>query len=588
MPKPPTKRESASRGSKRRAMSAQRPAEAVPGFEGGFVTTPTTTPNTRTARQASSAEALQGRITYTAGPSLTRYSTYPADGISPEIIKAALRNADLGYPRLQAELFEQVSERDAHLRGVAKARIYEVSGKPWRVQPLDETPIAQAVAKFCRAALDEIDGFDSDLDDLLWANGNGYAASEIVWGFRQLRFPLDGGRSASVHALTPSSLDWVHAKHFEFDAITDQPYLWLSGARVPLPANKFVFHVAADTGLIERRGYMRPCTMLHAMKAWAMRDWLLYEALFAIPQVTGSYPADREQYEAQRGVYQQIMRDWGKGVPAFIPDEIKFAITSTQAGGNSSGVHAAICGFVNQEMSKLIQGETLTTEVGSVGAYAATETHADVRFAFIRADARKLEQTLRMDLLRPIVAINAERLAFALGTDPEEIVRAVPRIHWRIDRETSPTQRKDILLSLANAGVPVSLDQVNDEFGVDPPREGARLLKGDPVQVSSGGAVVGSHDAAAGVADDSASGGGASGGGASGINLTATDVASVVTVNEARAAQGLAPWEDERGALTVTEYQAKNAETVATAAAAQSGQAEPDESEDASPFGDDD
>lgn len=596
MPKTPTPRGPASRGGRRTTLGANV-SPAAPGLPNPYGNLPPANTDTAATRAATSRDALYGRISYTAGPTLTRYSTYPADGISAEMIKTALRNADLGFPRVQAELFEQVRERDAHLRGVVKARIYEVSGKPFRIQPRDETDLAARVAKFCRAVVDEIDGFDSDIDDLLQANGDGYAASEIVYAIDRVRFPVDNS-TITVPAIVPRSLEWVHGKHFEFNAITDEPLLVLAGGRISLPPNKFVFHGAADTGFYERRGYMRPATMLHAMKAWAMRDWLLYEALFAVPQVTGTYPGDREEYEAQREVFQSIMRDWGKGVPAFIPDEIKFEIGAAQSGGNSSGVHAAICGFVNQEMSKLIQGETLTTEVGNVGAYAATETHADIRHAFVRSDANKLARTLHDQLLTSIVDLNVDALAAAFGAAPADVLRAVPRIQWRIDRETSPTQRVQNFIALANAGVPIGLDQVYDECGIDTPREGAPLLNGDPVTVAKGGAVVGSGDASDGATNPDPAAETAAAESESEtteapateaapaaqpaasaapheINLTPTDIASIVRVREARASQGLPPFGDERDDMTVTEYQARNAATVAAAAAAQDGATAP-------------
>lgn len=53
--------------------------------------------------------------------------------------------------------------------------------------------------------------------------------------------------------------------------------------------------------------------------------------------------------------------------------------------------------------------------------------------------------------------------------------------------------------------------------------------------------------------------------------LAPTDVATVVTVDEARASQGLPPSEGADGRLTITEYKAKNAATIAEAAAATSG-----------------
>ena len=55
------------------------------------------------------------------------------------------------------------------------------------------------------------------------------------------------------------------------------------------------------------------------------------------------------------------------------------------------------------------------------------------------------------------------------------------------------------------------------------------------------------------------------------LTLAPTDVAVVVTVDEARASQGLPPFVGTEGGLTITEYKAKNAGVVAEAAAAVAG-----------------
>lgn len=55
------------------------------------------------------------------------------------------------------------------------------------------------------------------------------------------------------------------------------------------------------------------------------------------------------------------------------------------------------------------------------------------------------------------------------------------------------------------------------------------------------------------------------------IALTSTDIASIVTVDEARASQGLPAMGGSEGALTVAAYQARNAATIAAAANATAG-----------------
>ena len=57
------------------------------------------------------------------------------------------------------------------------------------------------------------------------------------------------------------------------------------------------------------------------------------------------------------------------------------------------------------------------------------------------------------------------------------------------------------------------------------------------------------------------------------ITLTSTDIAAIVTVDETRASIGLPPLGGEEGALTVSEYQARNAAVIAAAANATAGDA---------------
>jgi hypothetical protein len=129
--------------------------------------------------------------------------------------------------------------------------------------------------------------------------------------------------------------------------------------------------------------------------------------------------------------------------------------------------------------------------VGGVGGYNTANIHADVKHAFIMSDARKLAQTLRTQLITPIVELNITRLADLFGASPDEIRACVPALHWRLEREVSPSQRKDIVIA---AGLR-SVNQVRDEFGLDAPKPGGKSIAGEPQQVGSGG-LVGSLEAA--------------------------------------------------------------------------------------------
>jgi phage gp29-like protein len=62
-----------------------------------------------------------------------RYSTYPSQGLTPEKLTRIFRDADQGEMLRQAELFEEMEEKDAHLGAVLQTRKLAVAGLEWEV-----------------------------------------------------------------------------------------------------------------------------------------------------------------------------------------------------------------------------------------------------------------------------------------------------------------------------------------------------------------------------------------------------------------------------------------------------------------------
>jgi phage gp29-like protein len=444
--------------------------------------------NRQTAKQLKSREALYGRTSYYAGPSHARYSSYPGTGVEPQQIWNLQLLRNNGYPQLWTEFVEQTIERDGHLGGVGETRRLSVVDKPFRLHPSHRgDPTADMLARICERMVDQIDSFDQTCDDLLSAPAYGYALSELVYVDARLRLPTEKGSRSVAELVLPRTIDWLHWKHVRFNRWTDEPYLWLNDGEYSLDQNKYVFHAASGTGLIEKRGYMGSCAWLSSAKRWSERDWLVYGKIFGIPTILAQYPNGLQEYDAHRNEYQQILKDWGEGIPALLPEELVVDI-KRDGGGKSDDVHGAIIGWANSEISKRVLGSTLTVEIGNTGAYAAADTHRDAPYMRSRADAKKLASTIRRDVLTPFVRLNRYALADILGVPPEEVMERVPRCSWRIEREMTPVQRQEVYEGAVNElGLDVDEDQYRDEMGFDPPRPGGRQLRGKPIAVGSGG-----------------------------------------------------------------------------------------------------
>lgn len=475
---------------------ANNPAPRVPGI--GTPALPEYPHNAEQQKLLESPEALRGAVSYGAGPSHTRFSTYPATGLTPATVYSILQLTDQGQPYRWSELCEQILERDGHLRGVDKARRVEVSGKPFRVRQANETPLAISLAKFIRAVIDQIDSFDRSIFSMLSANGQGYSLSEIIWAESKVRFPTPQG-PMMIAGLFPRQLDWVHSKHVMFSRDTDKPQLNLIGGGYDLPAHKFIFHSVAGDSIIVRRGYMRSVVWLHLFKQQALRDWAVWLALFGIPNIRGQYPRELYEQSEAKAVYQQLLRDYGQGLPILAPDDISVTVDQPPAGGTASGPHAAMVGWCNTEMSKTVQGETLTTELGGMGSYNAASAHADVKHAIVVDDSRHLASTLRADLFRSIIELNIDVLSRTFGASPDDIRASVPFASWRIEREVSPSDRLSIFAKAVGLGLKIPEEQLFDEFGFDHPTEGAAVIKGEPTNVPDGAVSVGSVEASDGV-----------------------------------------------------------------------------------------
>src|SRR5512138_981990 len=79
-----------------------------------------------------------------------RWSTYPSAGLTPERLARIFREADSGDVLRQAELFEEMEEKDPHLASQFQIRKLAIQGLPWEVAPAGETGPAKETAAFCR------------------------------------------------------------------------------------------------------------------------------------------------------------------------------------------------------------------------------------------------------------------------------------------------------------------------------------------------------------------------------------------------------------------------------------------------------
>lgn len=441
-----------------------------------------------------SREALGGRTTYYAGPVPSYISTY-GGGLTAARIKSIHNEVFYaGWMVNKASLDEEIVLTDAHLNSVDSSFRDAITGRPFTVEAYDDTDLATDIADYLNAVIGQIDSYQESCRRLLFGNGAGYAFEEAV--FDETPRPLTlilGGRRVTVWAYHPRERQWVSNKHTRWDVAEDRLLLDMGlGKFVTLPAHKFIVYEASGDLQVRRRGYLYPDSWLHLIKTNAIARWAVVLEIWGIPVPWGKVDYSLWQDRTRRSEYEEILRNAGRGVPFLATDDLSIQEAFKLSDGDARGMHAALIGWVNTEQSKLVQGETLTTELGGVGSYNASETHAETKETKLANCARRLAETERrwyrevLKLACYLVKedgsfgeVNPNGLCAVLDASPEEILQKCGVPYWRIQREMTPTARMDLYAKGVNElGMKIDEAQPYKEFGFKRPRKEDKVLKG--------------------------------------------------------------------------------------------------------------
>ena len=131
-------------------------------------------------------------------------------------------------------------------------------------------------------------------------------------------------------------------------------------------------------------------------KKGAWKWWVTATEKFGSPFIVGKVPrgTDSSEIDKLNESLQALVQD----VTAVLPNDTAVEIMDGQSGrsaASSTSPHHELIEQCNAEIALAILGQTLTTEVGSTGSYAAAKTHNDVRADITAGDKRMVEKTLQ-------------------------------------------------------------------------------------------------------------------------------------------------------------------------------------------------
>ena len=154
-----------------------------------------------------------------------------------------------------------------------------------------------------------------------------------------------------------------------------------------------------EVGEPDALGLMLKAAQYVIYKRGGFGDWAQYAELFGMPFRVAKYDGYDEK---TRGELETALKDAGSAAYIVIPKEANFEFIQNNAQASNT-LYEALINVCNKEISKLILGQTLTTEAG--GALAQAKIHQEVEHEILVSDKLFVRNVLN-DKMVPLLQMH--------------------------------------------------------------------------------------------------------------------------------------------------------------------------------------
>ncbi|CAH0339585.1 DUF935 domain-containing protein [Rhizobium sp. CECT 9324] len=370
-----------------------------------------------------------------------------ASGLTPERLGTILRDAAEGNARSYLTLAEEMEERYLHYASQLQTRRLAIEGIDVTIEAGQaDTKIVDAVTELVNDA-----EFSEALGNLTDGISKGYAAVEMMWEYerkmlRPVEYKARDPRFFQLDRLTLSSLRLAVDGSIEGEE---------------LPPAKFLRHMPrTKMGLPLRRGMARPAAWGYLIQQFTLQDWAAFSEVYGMPLRVGKYNASASASDKRTllKAVASIANDAAAIIPAGM--EIEFHEVN---GANGAAVFGGLLDYVDKQVSKLVVGQTMTSDNGS--SLGQAKIHNEVRLDILRADGKQLARTANRDLIKAFVDLNFGPQDHypqvqLLVADPEDV-----------DALTQAVER------MVPLGLRVKQSEIREKIGLSDPGDDDELLR---------------------------------------------------------------------------------------------------------------
>lgn len=370
-----------------------------------------------------------------------------ASGLTPERLGTILRDAAEGNARAYLTLAEEMEERYLHYASQLQTRRLAIEGIDVTIEAgKAPTKIVDAVTELVNDS-----EFGEALGNLTDGISKGYAVVEMMWEYER-------------KALRPVEYKARDPRFFQLDRLNlSDLRLAVDGSLdgLELPQAKFLRHLPrTKMGLPLRRGMARPAAWGYLIQQFTLQDWAAFSEVYGMPLRVGKYNASASG--ADKRTLLKAVASIANDAAAIIPAGMDIEFHEVN-GANGAAVFGGLLDYVDKQVSKLVVGQTMTSDDGS--SLGQAKIHNEVRLDILRADGKQLARTANRDLIKSFVDLNygpQEHYPQAqlLVADPEDI-----------DALTNAVSR------LMPYGLRVKQSEVREKMGLSDPGDDDELLQ---------------------------------------------------------------------------------------------------------------
>ena len=324
-------------------------------------------------------------------PSMVRY-------MSADRLAGIIEQAQNGDTRELFALYRDVITNDNQVRSEFMKRKIAVLGDPVSVIPFKKGDAADiAASELCGEVVDNSTFADAE-SWLMNATLFPVAVVEKVFA------PRPGGGFA-LKALVPvhyQLLDYSQGAMRIFDV--DDTGMPLHTSHEVTPERYIVHHCDLMPAPDNWGGAMRSILFWWLLRTMSRQWWADLLERFGVPFLKGKYSDEKGRATLERA-FRLAVR-----LGAIVVSKNTEVEVVQAASGDASNSHERFITICNQEISKLIVGQTLSSNASPTGELGGgtANLQGEVRDDIRKADAKSLAATLRSQLFEQLLAINGK------------------------------------------------------------------------------------------------------------------------------------------------------------------------------------